>query len=333
MIVVTGGAGFIGQNLVRKLIELGYQDIVIVDNSLKRIMSMERELHDLPNILVYLTVEDSFLWLGFNKYDIDVIFHLGARTDTMEKDEKIFEYLNYNYSKFIWNLCREANIPMIYASSAATYGDGEDGFDDNGNLLDLQPLNEYGVSKHDFDMYAMGESFGGLFNGMSFAAPKHWFGFKFFNVYGNHESHKGAMASVIWHFYNQIKETGEVKLFKSHVDWCGDGEQKRDFIYVEDVVEILVWAYLFRKNTSSGIYNLGTGTARTYNDLAKAIFKSLGKEEKISYIDTPLEIRDSYQYYTCAKMDKLKEQMMWGGFKTLEEGIDLYIKQLENENC
>ena len=199
MIVVTGGAGFIGQNLVEKLIELGYEDIVVIDNNIKRIMSMERDLHEYRNML-YLTVEDSYLWLGFNKYNIDVIFHLGAHTDTMEKDEKIFERLNLNYSKFIWNLCRETDIPLIYASSAATYGDGEDGFDDEENFLDLKPLNPYGCSKHDFDMYAIGESFGGLLNGMKFGAPTHWHGFKFFNVYGLGEGHKGAMASVIWHF-------------------------------------------------------------------------------------------------------------------------------------
>ena len=324
MIVVTGGIGFIGQNLVNKLIELGYDDIIIIDN---RVHSYCETFTETKNV-TYMTVEDSYLWLGFNKFNIDVIFHLGARTDTTEKDEEIFKHLNYNYSKLIWNLCAEADIPLIYASSAATYGDGEDGFDDDESPLNLRPLNPYGEYKNYFDMYSLGNSMGD-----DQQKPTYWSGFKFFNVYGNHESHKGNMASVMWHFYNQIKETGEVKLFKSHVDWCGDGEQKRDFIYVDDVVNTLIWAYHFRKNTPSGIYNLGTGTARTYNDLAKAIFKSLGKQENISYIDTPLEIRDSYQYYTCAKMDKLKEQTLWGGFKTLEEGIDLYIKQLENENC
>jgi len=328
MIIVTGGAGFIGYNLVKKLIELGYEDIVIIDNHTNRFL-----LRGCMNILLgyedvkYMSVEDSFLWLEFNRYDIDVVYHLGARTDTMEKDEKIFEYLNLNYSKLIWNFCSDYDIPLIYASSAATYGDAEDGFDDEDPILNLKPLNEYGYSKQYFDMYALGNSYGMKF------APSHWYGFKFFNVYGNHEDHKGAMASVVWHFYNQIKETGGVKLFRSHVDFCKDGEQRRDFIYVSDVVNTMIWTYTYRKDVPSSIYNLGTGTARTYNDLAKAIFKSLGKQENISYIDTPLEIRDSYQYYTCAKMDKLSEVMSGLEFITMEEGIDLYIKQLEYENC
>ena len=320
MIVVTGGAGFIGYNLVKKLIEMGYEDIVVVDNNYNKSANMG--FLDVK----YMSVEDSYLWLGFNKYHIDTIFHLGARTDTMEKDEKVFEHLNLNYSKLIWNLCSEADIPMIYASSAATYGDGEDGFDDEDPILNLKPLNPYGEYKHYFDMYALGRSYGTY-------KPPFWAGLKFFNVYGNHEEHKGAMASVIWHFYNQIKESGEVKLFKSHVDFCKDGEQKRDFIHVDDVVNTMLWIYKRKHQIPSDIYNLGTGYARTYNDLAKAIFKSLGKEVKISYIDTPEEIRDSYQYYTRAKMNKLARHMLWGGFNTLERGVDLYIKELENENC
>ena len=319
MIVVTGGAGFIGYNLVLKLQELGYTDIVVIDNNIH-----EKMFNLAPNVQ-YMSVEDSYLWLPFNKFHIDAVFHLGARTDTMEKDKKIFKRLNLYYSILIMNLCHEVDIPMIYASSAATYGDGEKGFDDDTPSYELKPLNPYGESKNMFDYHIRKRD--------PQYTPTHWFGFKFFNVYGNHEQHKGAMASVIWHFYNQIKLSGEVKLFRSHVDWCGDGQQKRDFIYVDDVVNVLIWAYNFRKNTPSGIYNLGTGVARTYEDLARAIFKSLGKQVNISYIDTPEAIRDSYQYYTCAKMDKLKEQMLWGGFRSLEVGIDLYIKQLENENC
>jgi len=323
MIVVTGGAGFIGYNLVKKLTELGHDDIIIIDNHPRHFRRGQRNTWINGKCLIYMTVEDSYLWLGFNGYNIDVVYHLGARTDTMEKDEKIFERLNLNYSKFIWNLCSEFRIPLIYASSAATYGDAEDGFDDKDNIYYLKPLNAYGRSKQDFDIWTVEQE----------NTPPQYYGFKFFNVYGNHEQHKGAMASVVWHFYNQIKETGGVKLFRSHVDFCKDGEQRRDFIYVSDVVNTMIWTYTYRKDVPSSIYNLGTGTARTYNDLAKAIFKSLGKQENISYIDTPLEIRDSYQYYTCAKMDKLSEVMSGLEFITMEEGIDLYIKQLEYENC
>ena len=321
MIVVTGGAGFIGQNLVNKLIELGHENIVVIDNNINR--SIEKYFG-----VKYMTVEDSYLWLEFNRYDIDVVYHLGARTDTMEKDEKIFERLNLNYSKLIWNFCSDYDISLIYASSAATYGDEEDGFDDEEPILNLKPLNPYGEYKHYFDMYALGNSIGD-----KKYQPSFWTGLKFFNVYGNHEEHKGAMASVIWHFYHQIKETGAVKLFKSHVDFCEDGEQKRDFIHVSDIINVMILLYDIRHIVPSDIYNLGTGQARTYNDLAKAIFKSLGKQENISYIDTPLEIRDSYQYYTRAKMDKLLETISGYNFLTLEEGIDLYIKLLEYENC
>ena len=321
MIVVTGGAGFIGQNLVNKLIEEGHENIVVIDNNIDR---------NFPKYfgVKYMTVEDSYLWLGFNKYSIDVIYHLGARTDTMEKDEEIFKRLNLHYSILIAELCNEADIPMIYASSAATYGDGEDGFDDDEAPCNLKPLNPYGDYKNRFDWRMRARH---LLNPR--LTPTHWFGFKFFNVYGNHESHKGAMASVIWHFYNQIKETGAVKLFRSHVDFCEDGEQKRDFVHVDDVVKIMILTHDIRHVVPSGIYNLGTGQARTYNDLAKAVFKSLGKQENISYIDTPEEIRDSYQYYTRAKMDKLMHAISGYNFLTLEEGIDLYIKQLQYENC
>ena len=321
MIVVTGGVGFIGYNLVDKLYDEGHNDIVVIDNKVSGYIEIDQN----GRRITYMSVEDSYLWLEFNRYNIDVIYHLGARTDTMEKDEDIFLRLNLRYSQLIWNFCSDYDIPLIYASSAATYGDGEDGFDDEENLLELKPLNPYGESKHYFDMYAVGNSFGAY-------KPSHWFGFKFFNVYGNHESHKGNMASVMWHFYNQIKETGEVKLFRSHVDFCEDGEQKRDFIHVDDVVKIMLLVHDLRHIIPSDIYNLGTGQARTYNDLAKAIFKSLGKPENISYIDTPLSIRDSYQYYTRAKMDKLFEVMGGYNFLSLEEGIDLYIKQLEDEN-
>jgi ADP-L-glycero-D-manno-heptose 6-epimerase len=316
MIVVTGGAGFIGYNLVKKLIETGHKDIVVVDNHISRIVSRGHQ-----NI-TYVSVEDSYLWLGFNGNTIKMVYHLGARTDTMETDEKILNTLNINYSKFIWELCTDFKIPLIYASSAAVYGNGDLGFSEELMPEKLQPLNQYGMSKLVFDNWVETRE----------TAPPYWLGLRFFNVYGNHEEHKGRMASVIWHLYNQIKESGEAKLFKSHRDDYMHGYQMRDFISVEDVVGILYLLKNIMHSMSPSIYNLGTGKARTYNDLAQAIFKSLGLPVNISYIDTPVEIRDSYQYFTEADMGNF----LWkfGGYKflELEEGIDLYIKQLQNEN-
>lgn len=318
MIVVTGGAGFIGYNLVFKLKEF-YYDVVVIDNNI------ENKIFNLASGVQYMTIEDSFLWLGFNKYHIDAIFHLGARTDTMEKDVNVFNYLNFNNSKFIWNFCTEARIPLIYASSAAVYGNGDFGFDDNMDVeWDYYPMNPYGESKYWFDHWVREQI-------DEEKTPPFWAGLRFFNVYGNYESHKGKMASVVWHLYNQIKETGGVKLFRSHRDDVKDGEQMRDFIHVNDVVNTMIWLYLFRKDIPSDIYNLGTGKARTYNDLARAIFKSLDIPVNVSYIDTPIEIRDSYQYYTQAKMNKLCELTFGCNFMSLEEGINMYISQLENE--
>ena len=321
MIVVTGGAGFIGFNLVKRLIKLGYNDIVVIDNNYPK-KSFNKFFHNVK----YLNVEDSYIWLPFNKYEIEVIFHLGARTDTMEMNEKFFKRLNLNYSKFIWNLCSEVDIPLIYASSAATYGDGQDGFNDEDSINNLKPLNPYGWSKHNFDLHVLDDT-------LTKSKPSFWYGLKFFNVYGNHEQHKGSMASVIWHLYLQIKQTGKVNLFKSNFYLYENGEQRRDFIHVDDIVNILINIYENKINIPSNIYNLGTGTARTYNDLAKEIFNVLGKEPSISYIDIPMVIKDSYQSYTKAKMDKLLKFIPNYKFISLEKGIQLYIKQLEDENC
>ena len=313
MIVITGAAGFIGYNVLLSL--RGLYDIVAVDNNIGRLVKKGHQ-----NI-TYLSVEDSYLWLQFNVSSIEYVIHLGARTDTTEKDEKIFDMLNVNYSKFIWSFCAEEKIPLIYASSAAVYGDGGSGFGDFIEPEGLHPLNPYGWSKLQFDAWALDED----------KTPPFWAGLRFFNVYGLHEDHKGRMASVVWHFYNQIKETGGVKLFKSHREDYLHGYQIRDFIYVRDIVNTIFWFMM--GNRESGIYNLGTGRGRTYNDLAKAIFKSLGKEENISYIDMPEDIRDSYQYFTQAEMGKLRSIGYNKAFTSLEDGIDTYIKVLENENC
>jgi len=311
MIVITGAYGFIGSCLVRKMNEEGHSNLMLVDDFQK-----EYKAHNLVE-KQYLTKvhRDEFLE-NLESYEIEFIFHLGARTDTAEMDESIFDELNLNYSKAIWNHCVAKGIPLVYASSAATYGNGENGFDDNHDVVtELKPLNPYGTSKNEFDKWALKQK----------TTPPLWSGLKFFNVYGPNEFHKGRMASVIFHTAKQIKETGGMKLFRSHRSDVKDGHQQRDFIYVKDVVNI---CYFFFQNTSvsSGLFNVGTGEARTFLDLANSTFTSLGLSPNISFIDTPVDIRDTYQYFTEAQMDKLKRIGYKKKFYTLEEGVEDYVK-------
>jgi len=227
----------------------------------------------------------------------------------------VFDKLNLNYTKEVWQLCTEFGLPLVYASSAATYGDGEFGYDDNHEVIEkLKPLNPYGVSKNDFDKWALKEK----------KVPYFWAGLKFFNVYGPNEYHKARMASVIFHAYNQIQNGGEVKLFRSHRPDYKDGEQKRDFVYVKDVVDICY--FLLHHRTNSGIYNLGSGKARTFLDLVNNIYYALDKEPRIKFIDTPIDIRDKYQYFTEANMSKIISVGYDQPFNTLEQGIHDYVK-------
>jgi ADP-L-glycero-D-manno-heptose 6-epimerase len=243
------------------------------------------------------------------------VIHLGARTDTTEFDYSVFEKLNLNYSKNIWNICSNYGIDLYYASSAATYGDGALGYNDDLEIIDkLQPLNPYGLSKNEFDKWAIKQ----------INKPKHWAGFKFFNVYGPNEYHKKRMASVVFHGYNQIKDEGKIKLFKSHRPDYKDGEQKRDFVYVKDVIKVLFWFLEHRPENS--IYNLGTGTARSFIDLAKSIFSAMNIKENIEFIDMPKDIRDKYQYFTEANMTKLHNIGYNYSFYSLENGISDYVK-------
>jgi len=223
--------------------------------------------------------------------------------------------LNVDYSKKMWNLCADNNIPLVYASSAATYGMGEQGYDDNHEVIEkLVPLNPYGDSKNDFDKWALKQE----------KTPPFWAGLKFFNIYGPNEFHKSRMASVIFHSFNQITKTGAMKLFASHNPDYKDGEQLRDFVYVKDVVSVCL--FLMDQKAENGLYNLGTGMARTFVDLTKATFKAMGKEADISFIPTPEDIRDKYQYFTEAKMDKLKRNGYTKEFYTLEEGVTDYVQ-------
>lgn len=312
MIIVTGAAGFISSCLVAELNEKGFNDIVVVDDFSREDKNLNL---DGKSLIAKVPRKDFFKWANDFKSEIDFIFHLGARTDTTEFDKMIFDELNVEYSKNMWHLCVENNIPLVYASSAATYGMGENGYEDNHDVIDkLKPLNPYGDSKNDFDKWAIKQE----------KSPPFWAGLKFFNVYGPNEFHKSRMASVIFHSFNQITKTGAMKLFASHNPDYKNGEQLRDFVYVKDVVSVCL--FLMEQKAQNGLYNLGTGTARTFVDLTKATFKAMGKEEDISFIPTPEDIRDKYQYYTEANMSKLIRNGYTKEFFSLEDGVSDYVK-------
>lgn len=313
MMVVTGAAGFIASCLVQKLNEEGFTNIVVVDDFSRPDKNKNLEG---KKIIERVDRMKFFDWLQKNHERVEFIYHLGARTDTTEQSIALFNELNLNYSKKVWQACVAYQIPLIYASSAATYGGGEHGYEDAHALSkSLQPLNPYGVSKNDFDIWALEQT----------EAPFFWAGLKFFNVYGPNEYHKGRMASVILHTWKQIKEKGEMKLFRSHRPEYRDGEQMRDFVYVKDVCEVIYWLTHHRKN--SGIYNMGSGIARTFLDLARNTFMALELEPEISFVDTPIDIRDTYQYFTEANMAKLRGIGYTTPFHTLEEGIADYVRQ------
>jgi len=312
MIVVTGAAGFIGSCLIEKLNSGQYYDVIAVDD-----FSDAQKNKNLSGKRITARVErkDFFTWLKENHRLVQFVFHLGARTDTTEFDKNIFDELNLNYSKEVWSLCVEFGLPLVYASSAATYGLGESGFSDKEeHIQKLKPLNPYGESKNEFDKWVL----------LQKRKPYFWTGLKFFNVYGPNEYHKGRMASVVFHTFNSVKETGKMKLFRSHNPEYKDGEQLRDFIYVKDVCDVCFYFMLNRKH--NGIYNLGTGKARSFLHLAKAVFKAMNIPENIDFIDTPEDIRDKYQYFTQAEMNKLRTTGYDKQFTLLEDGISDYVK-------
>lgn len=316
MIIITGAAGFIASCLVTELNNRGYKDLVLVDDFSKS----EKKNNYSDKTFTKLIDRNEFdYWLDRNHKLVQLIFHIGARTDTTEFNFEILEKLNLEYSKLIWRKSYEYGLPLIYASSAATYGAGEFGFDDNTSPELLKPLNPYGISKNEFDKWALNNE----------KKPYFWAGFKFFNVYGPNEYHKGRMASVVYHAYNQIKETKKLKLFKSHNPKFEDGMQLRDFIYVKDVCSVLIHFMETRKN--SGIYNLGTGKARSFLDLGKACFNALSIEPNIEFIDIPLDIRDKYQYFTQANVEKLRSVGYDKPFYSIEEGVNDYISNYLKE--
>ncbi len=312
MMVVTGAVGFIGSCMIKALNEAGFNYIIAVDD-----FSNEQKNKNLEHKTIQEKVDRSvfFEWLDKNYKDVEFIIHLGARTDTTEFNKAIFDELNVHYSKEIWTRCISYQIPLVYASSAATYGNGEFGYNDDERMIpQLVPLNPYGDSKNEFDIWALNQK----------EKPFFWAGLKFFNIYGPNEYHKGRMASVILHAFNQIKNTGKMKLFRSHNPNYKDGEQMRDFVYVKDLCDVILFLIEHRKN--SGIYNLGSGKARTFLDLVKNTFKAMEKREDIDFVDTPIDIRDKYQYFTEANMNKLKSIGYTKPFTSLEDGVEDYVK-------
>ena len=314
MIVVTGAYGFIGSYLVGRLNAAGWaNDLVIVDDFSRA----DKQANLLGKKWRHQIERDVFIqWFVANAKDIKFVYHLGARTDTTETNEALFEKLNLQYSKDIWQICSENQIPLVYASSAATYGNGEHGFGDAENdIAKLHPLNPYGWSKQNFDLWALQQEI----------TPPKWAGLKFFNVYGPNEYHKGRMASVIMHSFNKINAEGKMMLFRSHKPGIMDGHQSRDFIYVKDIAEMCM-RIMENNDFKSGIYNAGTGRARTFLDLTLNTFAAMGLTPDIEFIDTPLDIRNTYQYFTEAVMDKWLHQFHDMHFTDLEEGVDEYVK-------
>jgi ADP-L-glycero-D-manno-heptose 6-epimerase len=316
-IAITGAAGFIASYLVGHLNSLGYEQLILVDD-----FSRPDKAPNLADkkFLLQVDRQDFIAWCNEHPGQIKHMFHLGARTDTTEMDYEVHRKWNLEYSKLIWHVCTTQHIPLVYASSAATYGDGEHGYDDNHELVSsLKPLNPYGQSKQDFDIWALSRE----------NAPPFWAGVKFFNVYGPNEYHKARMASVIMHAHKQIKEQGFARLFRSHNPAFADGGQMRDFVYVKDVAAMCTW--LMETTPESGLYNVGSGQARTFLDLVRAIFSSLSLPENIEFIDTPADIRDKYQYFTEANMTKLRSAGYTTPFYTLEEGVGEYVTEYLEE--
>jgi ADP-L-glycero-D-manno-heptose 6-epimerase len=315
MIVLTGAAGFIGSVVAAHLNTHQYNDLVLVDD-----FSRADKAPNWQGKTYTATVprQDLMAWLADKGQRVQAVVHLGARTDTTEQDKGIFQTLNLDYSKQLWDWCTLHQVPLIYASSAATYGDGSLGFSDTPpNAHSLQPLNPYAWSKNEFDKYALDAVAAGK-------APFFWAGLKFFNVYGPNEYHKGRMASVPFHAFGQIKKDGYLRLFRSHRADYADGAQRRDFIYVQDVARVILW--LLETRGRSGLYNLGSGQARSFNDLAQAIFSAMGRPADIRYIDMPEDIRHSYQYFTQADMHSLQAAGYPHPFTSIEDGVADYVR-------
>ena len=316
-LIITGAYGFIASRLALTLLQKGRKDLILVDSAQYRDnRNCVKGLENLPFI-----DRDRFFEELPRLKDVTAVLHLGACTDTGNHDEVYMWKMNTDYTKKLWQWCSDQKVPLLYASSGATYGKGEEGYsDDHKDIPRYKPLNVYGRSKHAFDLWALEQK----------AAPPRWWGLKFFNVYGPDEGHKGRMASPVFHGFNEIAKTGKQTLFRSHKEGIADGEQKRDFIFVDDIVKLCL--FCVDKNPSSGIYNCGTGQARTFLDVSKALFKAVGKEQKIEWVDTPEKFRAGYQYFTQADMGKMRKAGYTEPFITVEDGVSMYVKWLSGKN-
>lgn len=316
-VIVTGGAGFIGSCIVRTLNDMGIEDITIVDHICEtdKWMNMRNKKYT-----EYINRDEFLEKLPEYAGKVTHIIHMGACSATTERDFDFLYKNNYEYTKTLWKFCTENQISFIYASSAATYGDGKEGFDDKEDIKRLRPLNGYGYSKQLFDLWAEKQTI----------APKQHVGFKFFNVYGPNEYFKGSMASVIFHSFNKINETGEMGLFKSYKEGYEDGGQLRDFVYVKDICKVV--KFMIEHEEVSGLFNLGTGQARSFYDLAASTFKAMGLEQNIKYIEMPESLRAKYQYYTQANMEKLRSVGYADDFYSLEDGAKDYVQNYLMKN-
>lgn len=312
-LIITGAYGFIGARVVRALLDQGQKDLVLVDKADHRSRSCAKGLETLPFIDREKFLEELPRFKGSA-----AIVHLGACTDTGNHDQAYMWKMNTDYTKVLWDWCAKNGVPLLYASSGATYGKGDEGYSDaHADIPRYKPLNVYGRSKHEFDLWALGQQ----------AAPPRWYGLKFFNVYGMDENHKGRMASPIFHGYHEILKTGKQTLFRSHKEGIKDGEQKRDFIFVEDIVKLCL--FCLEKSPASGIYNCGTGQARTFMDVSKALFKAMGLEQRIEWVDTPEKFRSGYQYFTQADMGKMRSAGYKEPFLMVEEAVAKYVQWLK----
>lgn len=314
-IIVTGGAGFIGSCIVRTLNDMGIDDIIVVDH----IACTDKWMNLRNKTYTEYIGRDSLLSrLPEFSGKVSHVIHMGACSATTERDFDFLYENNYAFTKALWEFCAGEDISFLYASSAATYGDGTDGFDDERDITCLLPLNGYGYSKQLFDLWVKKQ----LAEGKK--APRQHVGLKFFNVYGPNEYWKGSMASVVLHTFEQIERTGKMGLFRSYRDDYADGGQMRDFVYVKDICKVV--AYLLSHEQVSGLFNLGTGLARSFYDLAASTFAAMGLAPQIEFVEMPRELREKYQYYTCASMKKLREAGYTDAFYSLEDGVSDYVQ-------